>query len=60
MCFQVPAKRTCADAFIEPHWCTCLNWEKLELCDKVVKRAALEFVNYLNRYFNITSNNNFL
>uniref|UniRef100_A0A1B6DNU0 Sulfatase N-terminal domain-containing protein n=2 Tax=Clastoptera arizonana TaxID=38151 RepID=A0A1B6DNU0_9HEMI len=47
---EIPAKRTCADAFIEPHWCTCLNWEKLDLCDKVVKRAALEFVNFINSY----------
>ncbi|KHN79853.1 hypothetical protein Tcan_07595 [Toxocara canis] len=23
----VPISRTCAQAGIEPHWCTCLNWE---------------------------------
>lgn len=47
---EVPAERTCADAFIEPHWCACLEWEKLETTDKTVKRAALEFVKFINKY----------
>ncbi|VDK48667.1 unnamed protein product, partial [Gongylonema pulchrum] len=23
----IPSNRTCRHAGIEPHWCTCLNWE---------------------------------
>ncbi|PIO59860.1 hypothetical protein TELCIR_18664, partial [Teladorsagia circumcincta] len=23
----IPEERTCADAGVEPHWCTCLNWQ---------------------------------
>ncbi|XP_030372616.1 uncharacterized protein LOC115622717 isoform X2 [Scaptodrosophila lebanonensis] len=29
----IPSNRSCADAYIEPHWCACLNWLPLQLND---------------------------
>ncbi|XP_017845293.1 uncharacterized protein LOC108601853 isoform X2 [Drosophila busckii] len=29
----IPSNRSCADAYIEPHWCSCLNWQTLKLDD---------------------------
>ncbi|XP_042204483.1 uncharacterized protein LOC121854141 isoform X2 [Homarus americanus] len=47
---QVPASRTCADAFIEPHWCACLTWEAVSIKEDRVQRAAHALVHYINTY----------
>ncbi|KAL1132405.1 hypothetical protein AAG570_010360 [Ranatra chinensis] len=47
---EVPEDRTCADAFIEPHWCACLDWEIVNENDPIVMKAAMEFVKFLNKY----------
>nr|XP_045613859.1 uncharacterized protein LOC123767856 [Procambarus clarkii] len=47
---QVPTSRTCADAYIEPHWCACLSWERVSVEDERVQRAALALVHYINTY----------
>lgn len=43
-------ERTCSDAFIESHWCTCLNWEEVEVDKEEVLGAATSFVKFLNDY----------
>ncbi|XP_069997397.1 uncharacterized protein [Penaeus vannamei] len=47
---QVPSSRTCADAFVEPHWCACLNWEPVDVANERVQRAAVALVHYINTY----------
>ncbi|KAG0717944.1 hypothetical protein GWK47_007913 [Chionoecetes opilio] len=47
---QIPAARTCADAFVEPHWCACLSWEPISVEEDMVKRAAHALVHYVNTY----------
>ncbi|XP_054271598.1 uncharacterized protein LOC128993578 [Macrosteles quadrilineatus] len=47
---EVPQERTCADAFIEPHWCACLEWEKVDPQSHLVHRAATTFVDFINQY----------
>ncbi|KAK3867547.1 hypothetical protein Pcinc_027003 [Petrolisthes cinctipes] len=47
---QIPASRTCTDAFIEPHWCACLSWEPVEIGEEQVQRAAHALVHYINTY----------
>ncbi|XP_071512976.1 uncharacterized protein [Panulirus ornatus] len=47
---QVPASRTCADAYIEPHWCACLSWEPVSVEDDRVEKAGVAFVHYINTY----------
>jgi len=48
--FQVPLSRTCADAFIEPHWCACLGWKEISIDDTNIVAAANYFVQFLNDY----------
>lgn len=48
--FQIPAARTCADAFVEPHWCACLSWEPISVEEDMVQRAAQALVHYINTY----------
>ncbi|XP_064086260.1 uncharacterized protein LOC135201342 isoform X1 [Macrobrachium nipponense] len=47
---QVPTSRTCADAFIEPHWCACLSWEPVQVEEERVQRAAQALVHYINTF----------
>lgn len=48
----IPTNRSCADAYIEPHWCACLNWRPLQLNDTryegVLLKAAHSIVDTIN------------
>ncbi|XP_069676617.1 uncharacterized protein [Periplaneta americana] len=46
---QIPLERTCADAYIEPHWCACLDWQEINLQDRMVVKAAETFVDFINK-----------
>lgn len=59
---DIPKYRSCADAYIEPHWCACLKWEKITLSSSVsyyiiaTKGADLilrTINNYTNEYYMI-------
>ncbi|XP_067014130.2 uncharacterized protein [Anabrus simplex] len=47
---EIPLERTCADAYIEPHWCACLDWQAVSLSDSMVQRAADAVVDFINKY----------
>ncbi|CAH0556728.1 unnamed protein product [Brassicogethes aeneus] len=47
---KIPAERNCADAYIEPHWCACLEWEKVSVSEPIVERLSAVFVKTLNDY----------
>lgn len=47
---SVPKNRTCADAYIEPHWCSCLSLNFLNTTTDMVKRAANAVVDKINVY----------
>ncbi|EFN88497.1 uncharacterized protein LOC105191780 [Harpegnathos saltator] len=47
---KIPLDRTCADAFIEPHWCACLGWQEILTDDINVIAAVNYFVQFLNNY----------
>jgi len=42
-------ERTCADAYIEPHWCACLDWQEINLHDTLVVKAADTFLDFMNK-----------
>lgn len=48
----VPTNRSCADAYIEPHWCSCLNLNFVNVTAPIVKRAAGAIVDRINAYTN--------
>lgn len=47
---KIPLDRTCADAFIEPHWCACLSWQEISIDNDNVIAAAKYFIQFLNSY----------
>ncbi|XP_012284761.1 uncharacterized protein LOC105702073 [Orussus abietinus] len=47
---KIPLERTCADAFIEPHWCACLTWEEVAVDNPTVIAASAYFLKFLNDY----------
>ncbi|MFH4978249.1 hypothetical protein AB6A40_004958 [Gnathostoma spinigerum] len=48
----IPASRTCDQAGIEPHWCTCLDWESAMTPDliEVSKKLSLAVVTTINSF----------
>lgn len=55
---RIPEHRSCSDAFIEPHWCSCLSWKALNdtTSEEVIRasRAVLEAINKFTKdYRNI-------
>lgn len=47
---KIPADRSCAAAYIEPHWCACLQWTSVQLSDPIVARITHTFTRALNEY----------
>uniref|UniRef100_A0A1B0ET90 Uncharacterized protein n=1 Tax=Lutzomyia longipalpis TaxID=7200 RepID=A0A1B0ET90_LUTLO len=48
---RIPETRSCADAWIEPHWCACLNWRPInDTATDVVVRAAVAIVDAINQF----------
>ncbi|KAF7997895.1 hypothetical protein HCN44_009293 [Aphidius gifuensis] len=47
---KIPVSRTCADAFIEPHWCACLSWKEIPTTEETVIGAANNFIKFINSY----------
>ncbi|RWS01853.1 hypothetical protein B4U79_02430, partial [Dinothrombium tinctorium] len=45
---EIPNSRSCKDAEIEAHWCTCLIWRAADVSDPVVTAAAEALVNFIN------------
>lgn len=37
-------------ANIEPHWCACLDWEKIDIKSPIVERLANTFIDTINNY----------
>ena len=49
----IPRDRTCEEAGIEPHWCTCVEWRSImenEELRKLGEKMVLEIVNVFNDF----------
>ncbi|XP_049286238.1 uncharacterized protein LOC125765304 [Anopheles funestus] len=48
----IPQNRSCADAYIEPHWCACLNWQPINdtTSSEEVFRSAKTIVDTINHH----------
>lgn len=50
----IPVERSCADAYIEMHWCACLNWQPINLTTSeqqpngIILKAAASIINTIN------------
>lgn len=48
---KIPEYRSCSDAHIEPHWCSCLTWSPLnDTTSEEVLRAANAVVDTINKF----------
>jgi hypothetical protein len=45
---DVPASRSCRDAWIKPHFCSCLDWEDLAVNDSAVSDGARFAIDRMN------------
>lgn len=52
---EVPINRTCKDAGILPHWCTCSSQTVLSTSDRMVVKVANKFVSELNDQISTSS-----
>lgn len=52
---EIPESRTCDDADMLPHWCSCADHEHLEPSDKNAIRSAKQMILELNEDLNTTS-----
>ncbi|XP_064605863.1 LOW QUALITY PROTEIN: uncharacterized protein LOC135470753 [Liolophura sinensis] len=51
---KIPLSRTCEEAEIAPHWCTCQSQVEVHAQDKTVIAAAKWCIEHLNRIINST------
>lgn len=48
---KIPENRSCADAYIEPHWCACLNWVEINDTNiPQVIQSAHAVIKVINEY----------
>jgi hypothetical protein len=45
----IPAQRTCDDLDLEAHWCTCLQWNNIDVHDIRVKHAVHNIIQFINQ-----------
>ncbi|ESP05359.1 hypothetical protein LOTGIDRAFT_181204 [Lottia gigantea] len=53
---EIPKHRTCAHAFVEPHWCACLDWQVVEANSPLLKRAIFVSISSINKWIQTASN----
>lgn len=52
---EISSSRSCADAFIEPHWCVCLNWRPInDTQDQTVLQVARIVVQTINEVTDVS------
>jgi hypothetical protein len=46
----IPAQRTCDHLKLAPHWCSCLEWQQINVKNDIkINRVATNIVNYINQ-----------
>lgn len=50
---KIPEERSCAHAYIEPHWCACLDWKHIDLSNPIVHRLGEVLVHTINNFTNV-------
>lgn len=45
----ISENRSCANAYIEPHWCSCLQWTDIKSFDNRAIRAAITVTDHINK-----------
>ncbi len=45
----IPAERTCDDLDLEAHWCSCLQWNNINIRDIKVRQAIEHIIYFINQ-----------
>nr|XP_002741805.1 PREDICTED: uncharacterized protein LOC100366885 [Saccoglossus kowalevskii] len=45
---KIPLSRTCEDAGVDTHWCTCLKWIPMSTGSMEIRKSAAAFLNHIN------------
>ncbi len=45
---ELPENRSCADAHIDAHWCTCMSYNTIDRKDTFAKKAVKFVIDYIN------------
>jgi len=53
----ISPQRTCDDLNLEPHWCSCLQWNNININNTKVKQATRHIINYINKQLLLVENN---
>ena len=47
---EIPKERTCSHAGVTPHWCACLEWQRVNQSDALVLEAVQAAIEAINRF----------
>ncbi|KAH9489129.1 hypothetical protein Btru_057149 [Bulinus truncatus] len=47
---EIPEERDCDWAQVDPHWCACMEWNKVSPDDPVLKQVTEKIITTLNNY----------
>ncbi|XP_076435622.1 uncharacterized protein LOC143275425 [Babylonia areolata] len=50
---EVPKERTCSHAGITPHWCACLEWQRVNQSDAFVVQAVQSAISAINQFTDV-------
>jgi hypothetical protein len=53
----IPSQRTCDDINLEPHWCSCLQWNNININNTRIKQATKYIIDYINKHILSVKNN---
>jgi hypothetical protein len=51
----IPAQRTCDHLKLKPHWCSCLQWQEVDVNNIKINRVAKSIVSYINQLLSTVS-----
>ena len=49
---EIPVERTCENAAIAPHWCSCMKWTVIRTQSPQVNKAAIALIDKINSFTN--------
>jgi len=53
----IPAERTCDDINLEAHWCSCLQWNNININNTNIQQATKYIIDYINKNILLVKNN---
>ncbi|CAF3375943.1 unnamed protein product [Rotaria socialis] len=52
----IPENRTCLQADVEQHWCSCLDWNNISIHEPIIKEFGQQAIKFLNYFLSDAKN----